>query len=360
MADPVVPVFDGHNDTLLRLVLRKGTSKERSFFTEADFDHIDLPRAWRGGFAGGFFAMFTPSRANPGASDKYDRNDPANFSGLNQEKALAMTLQMAGLAHEMARRHPNAVMVPKNAADIRRCVDGWAGQEGRKHGPVAMLLHIEGAEAIDADFRNLEVLYAAGLRSIGPVWSRGNVFAEGVPMAFPAGPDIGNGLTDAGKALVSACNDLGVMIDLSHLNEKGFWDVAKISSRPLVATHSNAHVLCQYARNLTDKQLDAVAESGGVVGINFHVAFLREDGKFNSDTPLETIVRHADHLLSRLGEDGVALGSDFDGCMLPRDMGDVTGLPALINAFRAAGYGEALIAKICHRNWISVLERTIG
>lgn len=357
MATPLVPVFDGHNDTLLRLVLRKGTPKERSFFSEAEFDHIDLPRARRSGLAGGFFAMFTPSRNNPGAADKYDRKDPANFSGIAQEKALELTLKMAGLAHEMARKHPDDVVIPKSASDIRNIISAW---EDTGSGPMAMLLHVEGAESIDADFCALEVLYAAGLRSLGPVWSRRNIFAEGVPMAHPSGPDIGGGLTDAGKALVTACNDLGILIDLSHLNEKGFWDVAKITSKPLVATHSNAHVLSQSARNLIDRQLDAIAESGGVVGINFHVGFLREDGAFNSDTPLEALVRHADHLLAKLGEDGVAFGSDFDGCMLPRSMGDVTGLPTLIDMFRTAGYGEELIAKICHRNWISILERTIG
>lgn len=351
MVESRVAVFDGHNDTLLRLVLRKGTEKERSFFAEADFDHIDLPRARRGGLAGGFFAMFTPSRGNPGASDRYDPDDAANFSGINRDKALAFTLKMAGLAHEMARLHPADVMIAEDAADISRSMQG---------GPMAMLLHVEGAEAIDPDFAALEVLYAAGLRSLGPVWSRGNIFAEGVPMAFPASPDIGGGLSDAGRELIAACNCLGVMIDLSHLNEKGFWDVAALSDKPLVATHSNAHALCQSARNLTDRQLAAIAESGGVVGINFHVGFLREDGRFDPDTPLETIVRHADHLIGALGEDGVALGSDFDGCMVPRALGDAAGLPSLVAAFRAAGYGEALIAKLCHGNWISLLQRTIG
>lgn len=357
MADSIVPVFDGHNDTLLRLVLRKGTPRERSFFSEADFDHIDLPRARKGGLAGGFFAMFVPSRSNAGVGDKYDFNDPSHFAAIDQARALDLTFKMMALARRMAREHPGDVAIPTCAADIRAVLDTWT-EAGS--GPVSMLMHIEGAEAIDADFCALEVLHAAGLRSLGPVWSRNNIFAEGVPMAHPSGPDIGAGLTDAGKALVMACNELGILIDLSHLNEKGFWDVAKISSKPLVATHSNAHVLCPSARNLIDRQLDAVAESGGVVGINFHVGFLREDGTFNSDTPLETIVRHADHLISRLGEDGVALGSDFDGCLVPRAIGDATGLPALVDAFRAAGYGEDLIAKICHRNWLSVLERTIG
>lgn len=346
-----LPVFDGHNDTLLRLVLRKGTDKERDFFVEAAFDHIDYPRARRGGFAGGFFAMFTPSRRNPGAADKYDPDDQSNFGELDQARAVALTLKMAALAHRLAREAPDKVAIATDSAAVAAAMEG---------GPMALLLHIEGAEAIDPDFAALDVFHAAGLRSLGLVWSRRNAYGTGVPMAHPSSPDLGNGLTDAGKALVTACNDRNVLIDLSHLNEKGFWDVAALSKHPLVATHSNAHALCPSARNLTDKQLDAIAETQGVVGINFHVGFLREDGQFRSDTPIDLIVRHADHLIARLGEDGVALGSDFDGCMVPRDMADVAGLPKLIAAFREAGYGDELIEKICFRNWVSVLQRTIG
>ena len=122
------------------------------------------------------------------------------------------------------------------------------------------------------------------------------------------------------------------MIDLSHLNEKGFWDVEKTSDAPLVATHSNVHALCPTPRNLTDKQLDAIKATDGVVGLNFAVSFLREDGKGDSDTPLETMVRHIDYLVERIGINRVALGSDFDGTTVPDAIGDVTGLPNLIAA----------------------------
>jgi membrane dipeptidase len=143
---------------------------------------------------------------------------------------------------------------------------------------LATILHFEGAEAIDPQLNALEVFYQAGLRSLGLVWSRPTAFGHGVPFAFPHSPDTGPGLTDAGKQLVRACNRLGIMIDLSHLNEQGFWDVAELTNAPLVATHSNAHALCASSRNLTDKQLDAIKESDGMVGLNFAVCFLREDG----------------------------------------------------------------------------------
>ena len=140
----------------------------------------------------------------------------------------------------------------------------------------AAVLHMEGCEAIDADLSALEIFYAAGLRSLGPVWSRNNIFGHGVPFAFPMSPDTGPGLTDAGKRLVKECNRLGVLIDLAHLTEKGFWDVARLSDQPLVVSHSNVHAITPVARNLTDRQLDAVRESKGLVGLNFAVGMLRQ------------------------------------------------------------------------------------
>src|SRR5690606_27946292 len=148
------------------------------------------------------------------------------------------------------------VRICRSVADVRACM---------QQGALAAVLHVEGAEAIDADLYMLDVLHLAGLRSLGPVWSRPDVFGLGVPFRFPASPDIGPGLTEAGRALVRACNRLRILIDLSHLNEAGFWDVARLSDAPLVATHSNAHALCAASRNLTDRQLDAIRESGGVV-----------------------------------------------------------------------------------------------
>ena len=102
--------------------------------------------------------------------------------------------------------------------------------------------------------------YRPGLRSLGPVWSRPNIFGHGVPFAWPRSPDTGPGLTPAGRDLIKACNKLRVMIDLSHLNEQGFWDVARLSSAPLVATHTCVHAICPSTRNLTDRQLDAIRE----------------------------------------------------------------------------------------------------
>ena len=193
------------------------------------------------------------------------------------------------------------------------------------------------------------------MRSLGPVWSRNNAFGYGVPFAYPAHPDAGPGLTDAGKALVSECNRLGILIDLSHITEKGFWDVVELSDQPPVASHSNAHALTPVARNLTDKQLDAIKERKGLAGLNFAVTMLRSDGREMGETPLDNMVRHIDYMVERAGIDCVAIGSDFDGAMVPREIGSAAGLQNLVEALRTAGYGDEDLAKLCRENWLRVL-----
>jgi len=343
-------VFDGHNDTLLKLE-RFGCSTDSSeFFDGYEQTNIDLPRARAAGFAGGFFAMFVPSTMEKTDFSRFDPRDPANFAEIDQEDALRYTNRMFSRALRLEKASKGQVKIVTGGDQIRTCA---------QNDQLAMLMHIEGAEAIDKDFNALEVLYSAGLRSIGPVWSRNNIFAQGVPMGFPGSPDTGDGMTDTGKELVKVCNQMGVMLDLSHLNEKGFWDVAQLSDAPLVATHSNVYEICNSPRNLTDKQLEAIAASKGVVGLNYNVGFLRPDGARNSDTGLDVMIRHLSYLVEKLGENGVALGSDFDGCQLPDQIGDVSGNKALIDAMEKAQFGEALIHRICFENWCSLLDRTL-
>lgn len=198
-----------------------------------------------------------------------------------------------------------------------------------------------------------------GLRSLGPVWSRPTAFGHGVPLAFPGKPDTGPGLTDKGKELIRRCNQLGILIDLSHLNEAGFNDVAALSQAPLVATHSNAHALCHSPRNLTDRQLHQIRESGGMVGLNFATIFLNSDGSSSTTSGWDPLLRHMDYLIEHLGEDHVGLGSDFDGCGVPDVIGDVRGVPKLFDALSAHGYDDALIAKLARENWLSCLDRSL-
>ena len=171
-------------------------------------------------------------------------------------------------------------------------------------------------------------------------------------------PDTGPGLTKTGKALVRLCNALGIMIDLSHINEAGFDDVAALSDAPLVATHSNAHALCPSPRNPTDRQLHMIRETGGMVGLNFATFFLNPDGRSDTHLGWDTILHHLDHMIAVLGEDHVGLGSDFDGCVVPDLIGDVTGVPRLLRALSAHGYDDALLRKLARENWLACLERT--
>jgi membrane dipeptidase len=168
---------------------------------------------------------------------------------------------------------------------------------------------------------------------------------------------VGTGLTAAGRELVAACDRLRIVLDVSHLNEAGFWELLSRSERPVVASHSNVHALSASPRNLTDAQLDALAERDGLVGLNFACGFLREDGRHDADTPLEAMVRHLDRLVERMGETRVGLGSDFDGATMPRAIGDAAGLPRLFDALRAHGWDDELLARVGHRNWIALLRR---
>jgi membrane dipeptidase len=345
-------VFDGHNDTLLNLHL-PDRGEGRSFFERSDLGHIDLPRAREGGFGGGFFACYVPNPEDDGwteesaltfTDDGYEVSDTPRLDP-NYARNFA-----DGLVEGLFRlQSEDGLSVVRTAEELEGCLSD---------GTVAAILHFEGAENLGPDPGALEELYEAGLCSLGLVWSRPNAYAHGVPFRFPSSPDTGPGLTGAGKELVRECNRLGVLVDLSHINERGFWDVAELSEAPLVATHSNAHALCPASRNLTDMQLDAIRDSNGMVGVNFAVGFLREDGGESEDTPLGTVVRHVDYLVERVGFDKVGFGSDFDGAKVPKGIGDVSGLPRLLAALRAAGYDEATVKKLAHGNWIRVLRAT--
>jgi membrane dipeptidase len=270
---------------------------------------------------------------------------------IDHRAALPVAVEMLGHLLWMERVSGGRFRWCRTAGEIR---------EAMAEGVVAGVLHFEGAEAIGPDLDALHVFHAMGLRSLGPVWSRPTIFGHGVPFRFPSTGDTGPGLTDLGRALVRECNGLRIMLDLSHLNEAGFRDVAKLSDAPLVATHSNAHAVCASSRNLTDWQLRAIGESGGMAGLNLATCFLRPDGRESPEMTLDPVKRHIAHMLALAGEDHVGIGSDFDGATVPQDIGGVEGLPVLVRAMREMGLGEALIAKVAHGNWLRLLERTWG
>ena len=329
-------VFDGHNDMLYQLWTR-GDQKGQLFLSGEPSNPLSIThhKAKEGGLAGGMFAIFVPANKNV----KGTRN-------LSQPEAFQYTLDMLAIADYLNDAHGHSFRICRNKSDIIKA---------EREGALAAVLHIEGAEAIGADLTEIEQLSSRGIRSIGPLWSRPNIFGQGVPFTYPGSPDQGSGLTANGKALVKECDAAGIMLDVSHLNEAGFWDIAKISNQPIIASHSNAHSLCPSPRNLTDRQLDAIAERGGLVGVCFATAYLREDGARDRDTSLDLILRQFDYLISRVGEDNVAFGSDFDGAVLPASLSDAAALPTLITAMQAYGFGAPLIAKLCWDNWLNKL-----
>jgi membrane dipeptidase len=342
-------IFDGHNDSVQRLQEYRPNGID--FLARSAGGHLDLPRAIDGGLVGGLFAMFVRPERRP-------VNDLIVTKG-RYEVRLAEPLDTA-----YARRKTGELLTALKRLEAR--ADGRIRiatslneiHSARRAGSFAVVLHMEGADGIDADLSELEKLYGSGLRSLGLVWSRPNIFGHGVPFAWPRSPDTGPGLTPAGKDLVRACNRLGIMIDVSHLNEKGFWDVARLSAAPLVATHACAHAICPSTRNLTDNQLDAIRESDGVVGVNFSVNDVRPDAQNNPDTPLHLLARHFHYLVDRIGIDRVAIGSDFDGATIPVAIKDASGLPNLIAALRASGFDEDSMRKIAFDNWMRVFRLT--
>jgi len=335
-------VFDGHNDALTRED-HAGLGAGRSG------GHLDLPRMRAGGMRGGIFAVFTPS------SEEDEWVPVPRTDGVVEIEYAQPVSQPAAAADGMGAAGRLLALERAGLVRVARRIDDVDAAFAASGGPPVAVLHLEGAEAIDVELEALETWYAAGLRSLGLVWSRTNAFGSGVPFVFPSSPDTGPGLTDAGRALVARCAELGVMVDLAHLNAAGFWDVAGLGVGPLVVSHAGVHKLSPCSRNLTDAQLDAVGDSGGLVGIVFACAFLREDFADDADTPLGVIAAHARYAADRIGVEHVGLGSDFDGTLIPAELGDVSGLPRVLEALREAGFGDDELELIAWRNWRRVL-----
>lgn len=342
-----IPIFDGHNDCLLRLW--EGGPDAFGTFRDGGPGHLDLPKARAGSFAGGFYALFVPDPGPAGITamvgSQYDLPLPPM---LPRDHARHVVLEQADILNRLEAR-----------GDVAICTSVAAIRDAMARGQQAVILHLEGAEAIDPDLQFLDTLHTMGLRSLGPVWSRPTIFGHGVPFRYPSDGAIGPGLTPAGHRLIARCAELAIILDVSHMNQAGFDDVAAIGL-PLVAIHSNAHAICPHARNLTDDQLRMVGQTGGMVGLNFATAFLRPDGQMRAEGAFDAMLRHLDHMISLAGEGHVGLGSDFDGATVPKEIGSVAGLDALRVAMRGHGYDDALLRKLCFENWLALCGRVWG
>jgi len=350
----MIPIFDGHIDTLTRLYsLENGKDY---FFQENEDGHLDYPRVMKGNLMGALFSIFVPAPKSSKESNPYYgmRLTKKGYkkklaSPIDTKYAKEYTKFVLDFLIELEESKNEKIKIIKDFNTLQNCVND---------NQLAIIQHIEGAEAINPDLSNLETLYQEGLRSLGLVWSRPNIFGTGVPFEFPNSPDIGPGLTDEGRELVKKCNSLGILIDLAHMNEKGFWDVANYSDFPLVVSHAGVHSICPSTRNLTDAQIDAIGDTNGIIGVMFEPTNIRRDGKPNKNTPLSMILEHIEYIVQRIGIDHVGIGSDFDGAKMPNSIKDVSYLPSLIRELKERGYHKKSIEKIAYKNWLRTFKDT--
>ncbi len=346
-------IFDGHNDILHKISSSPDPLDSRAFLVVGK-GQMDFPRALQGEFWGGFFAVYPGNPPEvPTAEERMVLSEEGYHVTLAPplpfDYASSSVQQMIDLMKKIEEDSQGQLQVVTSIQEIHDCLE---------QNVMAAVLHLEGAEPILPDLSNLEAFYDQGIRSLGITWSRPNAFGHGVPFEFPGHPDRGPGLTAAGKRLVDTCNQLGVMIDLAHLNEKGFWDVAELSSAPLVSTHTAAHNLLPKARNLTDDQLRTVRDSGGVVGVIFSVNDLDGGVRPKEDAPISAIIKHIQYIADLIGVDHVAFGSDFDGTKIPSELGDVSNYQKLVALLEKAGFSTKDREKICWKNWLRLLENT--
>lgn len=314
-------VCDGHCDTLGDVLAGRRSLVERS-----DQGHIDLPRLRAGGVTAQIFACFVPVH-------EYRRG------------AARHALQRLDAFHRTLQEHPDQLMLATAAADIRRA---------KIEGKIAGILGLEGAEALEGSLEVLRCFYRLGVRNLGLTWNFRNEVADGVGEGHRA-----SGLTPFGIQVIEECNRLGILIDVSHLAPAGLEDVLKVSQQPIIASHSNARALCDHRRNLTDEQVRAIAERGGLVGATFVPAFLTTPAR---EASIEHVLDHIDHLLQVAGPDHVMIGSDFDGlgARPPTGLEDVTRYPALTTGMLARGHDEDTVRKVLGLNFLRVFEQVTG
>lgn len=310
-------VIDGHCDTIGEQLSGKRWLGDRS--AEG---HIDLPRLREGGVDAQFFACYVPV--------PYQRHGAATH-------ALARLDQL----HLLAERLSDQFVIARTVGDIR---------QAKAAGKIAAIAGLEGAEALDGEIGLLRQFYRLGVRNLGLAWNFRNAACDGVSERRSGG-----GLTEFGVTVVQECNRLGIVIDMSHLAPAGVEDVLELSEDPIIASHSNAFALCDHPRNLTDAQLTAIAAKDGVIGVTFVNSFLRREQP--ELTTIHDVLEHLEFMLAVVGEDHIAIGSDFDGCTPPTDLKDTTAYPQITALLQERGYSETTIRKILGGNFMRIFER---
>jgi membrane dipeptidase len=324
-------VVDTHCDTLKCLLPqftrpRDSMWEDRSklgFGKRSKLGHIDLPRLKDGGIDCQVFAISSERDPTPAYP-------------------LRTAMEMIEAFYTECERYPKLVQPVTSHAEIME-----ANEEGR----IAAMLSIEGADVLEGRLSMLSVYHRLGIRMVGLVHSLRNLLADGVADNRTKG-----GLSQFGVEVVEELNRLGMIVDVSHLSDAGFWDVMEVSKDPVVASHSNARSVCGHPRNMTDDMIRALAERGGVMGMNFAPDFVHQ-----KDPSVETLVDHIDHIVDLVGPEHIGLGSDFDGIPdTPKGLKDASKMPAVTEELVKRGYSEDYIRLILGGNHLRLIEKVVG
>ncbi|NLW16274.1 MAG: membrane dipeptidase [Firmicutes bacterium] len=321
-------VIDTHCDTLLRVLGRAPYQQQQHepyrLADRHEEGHIDLPRLKEGGVDVQFFAAYIEPIFKP-------------------DRALKRTMQIFDAFFTELEANSDSMLLATTVQDIITA---------KEQGKIAAVLAIEGGEALEGDMGVLRMFHRLGVRSIGLTWNERNDIADGVGDSRSNG-----GLSAFGAAVIEEMNRLGILVDVSHLSDAGFWDVIEISKHPIIASHSNARAVCNHRRNLNDEQIQALAKNGGVMGMNFAAGFVKEDGK----PTLDDLLDHIDHIVQLVGPHHVGLGSDFDGIgATPEGLNDVTAMPLITEGLLKRGYSDEHIRLILGGNYLRVFREVWG
>lgn len=321
-------VIDGHCDTLLQVSggLHAYSQRQVRSFWEEDSGHIDFPKLVKGGVTCQVMALYIEPQYKPSVSAR-------------------RTLELLDAAYRLFEESEDFILATK-ARDIA---------DAKRTGKISALLSIEGGEAVEGSLALLRSFYRLGVRAMGLTWNQRNDIADGV------GEKSGSSLTAFGVSVVREMERLGMLVDVSHLSDSSFWSLHQVAERPYIASHSNARALCSHPRNLDDRQIEAIASKGGVIGVVFAPGFVSNDP---GDVSLRKLVDHIDHIVKVAGIEHVGLGSDFDGFGVregqPEVLKDVSELPLLTAELVNRGYSREDVEKILGRNWMRVYEQVIG
>lgn len=321
-------VVDSHVDTMSEVVDPTTWLPKTDIGEETPF-HVDIPKLQSGGLNVPFFAAYT-----------------SGYYG-NNARSISRTLALINALYWTEEKNPDVLNITTSVKEIGKAV---------RDGKIAAVPTIEGAYSLE-EHNAIELLhqyYDLGIRVLGFTWNYSNALGEGADRVYgdPDRTPSQGGLTELGEEVAEEMNKLGMVIDVSHMSENTFWDVINVSKAPVIATHSGVYSLKNHQRNLTDDQLKALAENGGVIGIVFYPAFLKDE----SPAYIKDVVDHIDYVVNLVGIDHVGIGSDFDGASMPADLNDSSELYKVTDELVRRGYSKNDIEKLLGKNTLRVLK----